>query len=232
MYNELKVALQLQENTKKRGKLFCQEAVGFLQRHPLPSIKWGSVDVILLWDDVRGSMGFVDSKTDFEYRDDTTFDNTNILINKHFRELDDIIDINRTHRLINWYSIFRVPMIEFLYKGKSAYEPSKEEYNYYFTLRGNIDSIEELIDGDEYYFYNLVHRLFTKQARELRPKVLKQLLSDPQIVENIEHDTYILPDKLNSLLNLSQVHSYYATLKIAGKELPLKPPSEPIIIYT
>lgn len=226
--------IELAEITRRNAELFDQDMKELLQHillEPATVQKW---DIQMIWDDVKESVGYIDIEgpgkfgrglKTTEWNNPQAAFNTESLIRKHLKEASELYPIELTSHLLKWYSIFKPAVLDL-----PCYEPSEEDYQHYFMLRGNgtkIEKLEELVGG-RILFYVFIHRLYTQQGQRKRAQVIRYMLSDPEVVEQLRKNTYVVPANLQFLLTTPQIYNAFGKCLVEGKELPLPTPREEI----
>jgi len=226
--------IALAELTEKSARLFDKDMEELLKHVKLEPVTFKEWDIQMIWDDVKTSIGHMDIvggrgkkfgrglKT-FEWNDPQAATNTELLLKKYLNEASILYPIELTSHLLKWYSIFKPAVIDL-----PCYEPKEKDYQYYFMLRGDdskIGELEELIGGG-ILFYKFIHRLYTQQGQKKRAQIIRYMLSDPEIVEQLRNNTFVVPAKLQFLIRTPQVYNAFGKALMEGKDLPLPTPRE------
>lgn len=210
---------------------FDEDMRSLLEVVPLKPVEATPVRIACLWDDVKEAVGFAtvikergvpkwQQKWEV-WGNPSAIEASELLVRKFYNKASEVYPKTLTSHMLKWYSIFPNFYLTF------NLEPAKRYYEYFFTLMGEtrIEELEDLV-GEEINLHTLIHRLHTKQAAKARPPLLRELLSDPEIVEQLRKGTYVLPAHLEFTLRTSQVYAAYAKALLEGKSLPLLPPNQ------
>jgi len=219
--------LELAELTQKSADLFDLDMRDLIEHFKLTPVIFKEWDIQMIWDDVKESVGYMEHEgtgkigrglKTFEWSNPEAYHLTTILVKKHAKEASELYPIEYTSHLLKWYSIFKSAVLDL-----PCYEPTERDYSHYFMLRGDgakIDKLEELVGGG-ILFYQLVHRLYFHQAQRKRKQILRYLLSDPDVIEALRDNIYIVPANLQFILTTPQVYHAYANALMEGTTLPL-----------
>lgn len=195
---------ELAELSKKDIALFAADMEEAIAAFKLVKVNYNETDIRMLWDDIKESTYYEEFKKesrDIDWDKDIIYwgdsdreESTKKYIKDNLNSLREKYPLYRTSRLVQWYSIYEKLTIP-----QKIYELTKQDYDYFFMLKG------EKFDGD-YQFYTIVNTLCKKQVVEKRKAVLKELLRDSKVIEQLRNSTFILPARAQFYLSTPQVY--------------------------
>ena len=222
---ELLRRMQLAENTEKKVRLFDLHMKELLFHVPLPQVPYDPYDIEWIWEDYKCSEGYSEiiggkgRNVELQYLGSSEDHEATLkLIKNSWKQVKELYPIEITSHLVMWYSIFAVCEVDF----PGCYAPTKQDYDYFFQLRGKerFEALEELIPKG-LNFFTLIKSTCFKESAEKREKVIRDMLSDPKIIEQLKTNTFVVPVNLQFILRTPQVYSAYGKALLEHKKLPL-----------